>query len=350
MFKKNGSEIKQPLTVSVLIPSHNEEKSIRRCVESILNQTVKPNQIITVNDGSTDNTLDILESFGGKITVVDLAKNTGNKSYAQEYGLWFIDGDIFISTDADTILDEYFIEQVIRDFEDEKVAAVCGYVKSSKCNWLTACREIDYAVGQGIHKLAQSYIHFIIVIPGCAAAFRTDIFRENVTFDHDTITEDLDFTYKLNERGFKIKYNKKAMVYTQDPADLKSYICQMKRWYGGGWQNLKKHLNIVEHPQSALELSLTYFEGIIFPLAMITLPFFSITVFSRVILFYLIVSCAISVYAAVISRRVDLIFYVVPYLVIMLINSAVFLTEFIKELILKKKNLIWFQPARRECV
>ena len=348
MFQKYKAKNKKPLSVSVLIPSHNEEKSIYRCVKSILDQTIKPNQIIVINDGSQDKTLEILESFDNKVTVVDLAKNTGNKSYAQEFGLWFIDGDIFISTDADTILDKYFIENILSNFNDKKVAAVCGYVKSTKYNWLTACREIDYAIGQGIHKLAQSYIRFIVVIPGCAAAFRTDIFRQYVSFDHDTITEDLDFTYKLNEQGFKIAYNKKAFVYTQDPADLKSYICQMKRWYGGGWQNLSKHLKVLEKPQSAVELSSTYFEGLVFPATLIMLPFVSIIRFGEVILFYLFVCFLMSIYASIASKRFDLIFYAPLYLFIMLINSAVFVTEFVKEIVLKRKNLFWFQPVRRE--
>ncbi|MCX6796036.1 MAG: glycosyltransferase family 2 protein, partial [Candidatus Falkowbacteria bacterium] len=184
-------------TISVLIPAYNEEKSICRCVNSCLNQTRKPDEIIIVNDGSTDNTLKILKSFGNKIKIVDLKKNTGNKSKAQEMGLREVKTDVFITTDADTSLDKNFVKEIGKSFDEEGISAVCGFVKSDKCNWITNVREINYLVGQTVYKKAQSKINAIFVLVGCGSAFKTSDFRKIVTFDHDNVTEDLDFTYKL---------------------------------------------------------------------------------------------------------------------------------------------------------
>ena len=74
-------------TVSVLIPAYNEEKGVRKTINSCLSQTRKPDEIIVINDGSTDDTLKILKSFGKKIKIINLKKNTGNKSKAQEIGV-----------------------------------------------------------------------------------------------------------------------------------------------------------------------------------------------------------------------------------------------------------------------
>ena len=126
------------MTISVLIPCYNEEKTIRACLESVLLQTRPADQIVVVNDGSTDGTAAILDEYRTRAIVVRTPLNTGNKSYAQEYGLQFVSGDIFVTTDADTLLSPDFLERIEKDFENPRVEAVAGYVRSMKNNWLTA--------------------------------------------------------------------------------------------------------------------------------------------------------------------------------------------------------------------
>jgi glycosyltransferase involved in cell wall biosynthesis len=133
------------MKISILIPCHNEEDAIQACLESCLRQTRMPDEIVVVNDGSTDRTASILEDYRGRIKIATIANATGNKSYAQEFGLQYITGDILIMTDGDTSLDRNFVARVVPHFDDEHIAAVCGYVKSIKHNWLTACREIEYS-------------------------------------------------------------------------------------------------------------------------------------------------------------------------------------------------------------
>ncbi len=333
--------------ISILIPCHNEEKTIKKCIQSCLNQTKKADQIVVVNDGSTDNSSKILCEFGDKITVVHLKKNTGNKSLAQEVGLKYITGDVFITTDADTVLDKRFIEYITRPFTDDKVSAAGGYVIGTKHNWVTACRELDYIIGQNFHKVAQAHINCLFVIPGCAGAFRTNIFKENISFDHDTLTEDLDFTYKFNKRGFHIFYERKAKVYTQDPSDISSYINQMRRWYSGGWQNLNKHINIFNKSNNALELSLIYIEGFIFATLIYILPIINIYLYVQFMGLFLLYSTVLGVYGAIIRKRLDLFLYSPMYIFLFYINAYVFISAFVREILKKEKNLTWFKPIRR---
>jgi cellulose synthase/poly-beta-1,6-N-acetylglucosamine synthase-like glycosyltransferase len=337
------------MKISILIPCHNEEKSIRRCVESCLFQTRPADQILVVNDGSTDNSGEILKEFGDRIEVLTIPVATGNKSYAQERGLREVVGDVFIATDGDTILSSNFVEEIEKKFtERPDAAAVCGYVKSLKFNWLTACRELEYVIGQNLHKLAQSYIHSIFVIPGCAGAFKTELFKGEITFDHDTLTEDLDFTYKLHERYYEIVYAQKAVSYTQDPATLPSYINQMRRWYCGGWQNLRKHYSIVKKPNNALQLSLTYIEGLIFSVALFLFPVVDLRFFLFFMPPYLVFILILGGYAAVVRKRWDLFYYAPTYIVLIFINAFIFLEQFWVEIVLRRTNLVWFHPERRE--
>jgi glycosyltransferase involved in cell wall biosynthesis/nucleoside phosphorylase len=76
----------QELDVSVVIPVFNREKSILDCVQSVVNQTLKPKDIIVVNDGSTDGTKEILDVFKGQIRVIDIEKNKG-VSFARNLGV-----------------------------------------------------------------------------------------------------------------------------------------------------------------------------------------------------------------------------------------------------------------------
>lgn len=338
------------ISISILIPCHNEEKSIRRCIEACLNQTRKADQIVVVDDGSTDKSLEILKKFGNAITVVRIEKNTGNKSYAQQFGLEFITGDVFIATDGDTVLDENFVQYIEADFEDGTVVAVGGYVKSVKHNWLTACRELDYILGQDIYKVAQSYINSLFVIPGCAGAFRTSVFKECISFDHDTVTEDLDFTYKLNKGNFKIFYDRNAIAYTEDPTDISSYLRQMSRWYSGGWQNLKKHIGVVRRPATALELSLIYIEGFAFALLLYILPLINFRFFIAVIIPLFAFAFILGTYGAIRRKRIDLLLYSPFYIVILYLNSYVFIKEFVKEIVLGRKNLVWHKVDRKGIV
>ena len=337
------------MKISILIPCHNEEKSIRECVQSCLNQTRRPDQILVVDDGSTDGSAAILSEFGTQIEILSIPVATGNKSYAQERGLRMITGDVFIATDGDTILDPKLVASVEEKYaEQPDIVAVCGYVKSLRHNWLTACREIEYVIGQNLFKVAQSYLNAIFVIPGCSGAFRTSVFRDAIRFDHDTLTEDLDFTYKFHELGMRIAYAKDAVAYTQDPATLSSYINQMRRWYSGGWQNLRKHYDAINRPSNVFQLSLNYIEGFVFSISFFAAPIINIRFFEYFLPVFFLSILTFGAYAAIVRRRIDLFLYAPTYIVLVYVNAYIFLEQFWVEIVLKKSNLVWFHPERRE--
>lgn len=334
------------MKISVLIPCFNEEKMIEACIKSCLNQTRRFDEIIFIDDCSTDKTPEILNYYSDKIIVKRTPHNSGSKSKAQEFGLEFVTGDIFITTDADTILSKYFAQEVEECFSDEKTVAMAGYIESLPYNWLTLCRAFDYIIGQNLHKLAQSYINFLFVMPGAASAFKTEVFKKHISFDHDTITEDLDFTYKLQNKHFKIVYNRYAVSYTQDPTTINSYINQMRRWYAGGWQNLLKHYSTGVNLIKTFELSLIYIEGLVFAILLFITPlinpFFGLIFLSG----YLCVALIFGIWVAIKESRLVFLFIPFPYMILVFINSTIFIEQFIREVILKQKNLNWFKPER----
>lgn len=341
---------KQDFTIAVLIPAHNEELCLARCIESCLNQTRKPDQIVVVNDGSTDRTAEVVARFGNAVDIVTISQATGNKSRAQEIGLKYVTTDIFIATDADTVLDEQFIEYVECSFiKQPNLAAVAGYVRGNSFNYLTAIREIDYVIGQDLYKSAQSYMNYIYVIAGCAGAFKTKLFQEKIiTFDHDTLTEDLDFTFKLHHLKLPIKYNVHALCYTQDPHTLHSYVNQMRRWYAGSWQNIIKHAAItVQSPGAALFISINYLEGLFFPAVFLIALLTDFYVFMWLLLAYTIVNIFMGLYAALRRRDVRLFLYSPMAVPVRFLHAYLYVEQFVKEVFLRRKKMVWFTPERR---
>lgn len=334
------------MKISILIPCYNEELTIERCILSCLNQTRKPDEIIIVDDCSTDGTRKVLRKFGNKIKVVRTTRNTGGKSYTQEYGLKFVTGDVFITTDGDTILKNNFVEIVEKDMKRKSVFAIAGHVKSLKYNWITACRAMDYSIAQNIDKVAQDYLNFIFVIPGAAGAFRTSVFKNKIIFSHDTITEDLDFTYRFHKMGYKIKYNRNAICYTQDPHTLKSYINQMRRWIGGGWQCFAKHIAIPDKPGMALELSLMYLEGLIYSTVVFLMPIINLYMAFNLFFLYCVLVFFLCIYGSIKEKRIDFLFILPFYVFLKYINAYIFIEQFFKEIVFRDKNLVWFKPER----
>ena len=330
----------------MLIPCYNEEKSIKECIKSCLYQSRTPDEIIVVDDSSSDSTPEILRSFGSKIKVVRTPYQTGNKSYAQEFGFKYVTGDVFVTVDADSLLSKHFIKAVEDKLQDPKIAAVAGYVRSLEHNWLTACREIDYLIAQTIHKTAQADMGVLFILPGCGSAFRTDVFKKYIGFDHDTITEDMDYTYKLNTNRLKVAYDKRAVVYTQDPPNIRSYWRQMSRWYSGGWQNIMKHSKNIKDLRIALDLSLVYVESLIFSILLFVLPVINISLLPLILLPQAICLAIFAVYGVFKLKRIDLLIYSPFYFFIVFLGSAVFVIEFFKEVIFKKRSLVWLQADR----
>lgn len=338
------------MTISIIIPAHNESKSIRKCLEACRNQTRPPDQIVVINDGSTDDTATILQEFDASdIDIIELSAPSGSKSYAQQIGMRYVTGDVFIMTDADTRLHTDYVAVIEERFADKNISAVAGKVASLRHNWLTAARSFEYAIGQNLHKQAQGHLNSILVIPGASSAFRTVDFREYITFDHDTITEDLDFTYKLHKQNKRIVYEPRALVYTQDPTSFSSYANQVRRWVRGGWQNLRKHSDIMKKkPRIFFELSLTYSEGLIFSLALFILPVVTPELYLKVLLALELIVALQVIYTARLERRLDILPVILYYPFLMYLNSYIFLEQFLSVIVFGNKNLVWFQPERIE--
>lgn len=332
------------MKVSILIPCHDEEASIAACLDACLDQTRVPDEIVVVDDGSRDRSAEILAGYGDRIRVVTLPAASGTKSRAQEQGLGHVTGDVFVATDGDSMLDRHCVERMLPHFADPEVVAVCGYVRSLRHNWLTACRELEYLFDQDVLKRIQAGVNAIAIIPGCAGAFRTEFFRRHVGFDHDTLTEDRDFTMKIHRSGMRIAYARDAVVYTQDPTTLGAFIGQTRRWYGGAWQNLRKHHGRPGHDAPMGRFLLLPLLALVLGPALWTVPLWGGWPGA--------VACVLSV-AAICAlagwwrERVDLVLCFPLMIATSLLRMVLFLEQFLQQIALGRRDAVWYQPPRQ---
>ncbi|MDB4787445.1 glycosyltransferase [Flavobacteriales bacterium] len=113
-------------TVSVIIPVRNEAKRIRQCIEGILKQTVPVHEIIVIDSGSTDGTLDILTEFP-QIDLIEIDGSTFNHGLTRNLGVERATGEFCQLTVGDAYAyNEFWLEEMLKGFVDDEVMAVCG--------------------------------------------------------------------------------------------------------------------------------------------------------------------------------------------------------------------------------
>lgn len=229
--------------VSIIIAAYNESKVIRRTIQSLLASEYSDFEIIVVDDGSTDNTSEIVRTYYGAEPKVRLiTKANGGKSSALNVGLEVARYEIIIGLDADTQYSPNAIGAMARHFADERVGAVAGNVKvGNRDSWLLQCQSIEYITNQNFGRRAFSVVDAITVVPGAAGAWRKKAIQDVGGYLSDTLGEDMELTWRVRMAGYSICFEPLAHAYTEAPDTLGGVFKQRFRWMYGQFQILWKH-------------------------------------------------------------------------------------------------------------
>ena len=95
--------------ISIYVPVYNGEKTLERCINSVLEQSIKPSNILILNDCSNDNTIEILKKYGGLIRIKSNQSNLG-LSHSRNIAVNELKTRYIASIDADVELDKYWLE------------------------------------------------------------------------------------------------------------------------------------------------------------------------------------------------------------------------------------------------
>ena len=236
----------QPVTpVSVVIPAYNEAANIEATIASIMSGKTIPEEIIVVNDGSTDNTHQILKRvakmYGSRIVVLE-KENGGSKAGALNYALPHVTQEVMVCIDADTIVESRALEFLFVHFKDSSVGAIAGKVYPASTHSLfSKFQYLEYTQGQNLEKSVMAVGNAIGIVPGAIGAWRTAALKEVGGYSSDTVVEDQDITLALLSHGWKVNFEPRAIAYTETPDTLRSFFKQRSRWVYGTIQCMWKY-------------------------------------------------------------------------------------------------------------
>lgn len=194
---------KQALTVSLIIPAYNEENYLERCLQSVANQTEMPDEVIIVNNNSTDTTLEIAQRFP---FVRIINESQQGIVFARNAGFNAAQYDIIARIDADTELPNGWIHYIKRFYQNSinDTAAISGggYFYN-----LRAQRLNGWLQSQLAFRMNRLIIgHFILWGSNMAFTREQWLAVRNKTSLRDDIHEDMDLAIQLHRHGYKIVY------------------------------------------------------------------------------------------------------------------------------------------------
>jgi cellulose synthase/poly-beta-1,6-N-acetylglucosamine synthase-like glycosyltransferase/peptidoglycan/xylan/chitin deacetylase (PgdA/CDA1 family) len=241
----------EPPLQSVLIPAHNEAKVIAETIRHILASDYPNLEVIVVDDGSKDDTPEVVRTtFAGDLRVRLITMTNGGKAAALNRGLAEARGSVVVALDADTYFSSDSIRKLVRWFEDAEVGAVAGNAKvGNRVNIITRWQALEYITSQSLERRMLASLGCITVVPGAIGAWRREALQKLGGFPSDTLAEDQDLTIALLKAGYKVLYDSTAIAWTEAPDTVSDLIKQRFRWAFGTLQCLWKHRRVALKPR-----------------------------------------------------------------------------------------------------
>ncbi len=226
--------------LTVLVPAYNEAGSIADTIRSLQEQTVPVDEIVVIDDCSSDRTGEVARELGA--TVLRPPSNTGSKAGAQTFALARVRTPYAMAIDADTVLDPRAVERILPAIREPGVAAACGFVLPRRVRTLwEKGRYVEYLFAFTFYKPIQDHYARPLISSGCFSIYRTDIVRACGGWSNRTMAEDMDLTWTMYERGHGVRFVPDAVSYPIEPHNYHFMAKQLRRWSHGFVQNVRLH-------------------------------------------------------------------------------------------------------------
>ncbi len=226
------------MSVSIVIPTFNGAARIGKCLEALLPQTVPISaEILVVDDGSSDGTKDVVSRYA---SVRLISQANAGPAAARNRGALEAKGTIILFTDDDCVPTSDWLAAMTKPFEDPEVVGVKGAYRTRQKSLVARFVQADY---EDRYRL-MSALPEIDFIDTYAAAFRRDRFLEMNGYDTSfpvACAEDIELSYRMSERGWKMKFVPTAIVYHTHPDTLRLYL--KKKYKFAFWRMLALRKN-----------------------------------------------------------------------------------------------------------
>lgn len=282
--------------MAVIAPAYNEELSIKESVRAMLNLRYPDFEVVIVNDGSKDKTLEyLIEEFklyrssrapGGtlptkrirgvyescdplKLVVID--KANGGKADSLNAGINYTRHPLFAAFDSDSLIERDALFRIIKPFlDDESTIATGGIVRvANGCKvehgavtevrapstLIARLQSVEYLRAFLGGRVAFSLLNSLLIISGAFGAFRRDVVLETGGFETGTVGEDMELVVRLHhymidqKRPRKVVFVPEPVCWTEVPESLRVLKRQRNRWQRGSVESLWKHRVMFMNPR-----------------------------------------------------------------------------------------------------
>lgn len=228
-------------SVTVTIPCYNEEKTLDKTINSLLALDYPKDKLefFLVNDGSTDNTWEVMQKFENNPNIKIFNKENGGKYTALNFGLENSTSEFFGCLDADSFVHPQSLKRMMSYFQNDPatMAVAPSIIVHDPKNILQIAQKVDYDMAVYTKKML-GFIGGIHVTPGPFSIFRKKVFDDLGPYTKAHNTEDQEIALRMQEHGYKIDHCPDAYVYTISPNSIMKLIRQRQRWIYGFIRNM----------------------------------------------------------------------------------------------------------------
>jgi cellulose synthase/poly-beta-1,6-N-acetylglucosamine synthase-like glycosyltransferase len=276
--KKRVADDRLP-TFSIVVPVKNEGKVVGRLLEALvkLDYPKEKQEIIIVVDGSTDESLEICREFAEQrkgLTVKVLQKpSSDGKPSALNFGIRQATGDIVAIFDADNVPAADALLNVSKYFDDPNVTAVQGRTLSinSEENMLTKFISHEEAVWCEAYLGGKDSLNLFVHLRGSCEFIRRRVLESLKGFDESFLSDDMEFSARLADSGYKIRYASDVKSWQENPSDFKQFFKQRTRWFRGTMQVAFRYGRLMSKPSRlSLDAEATLFGPLILIASLVT--------------------------------------------------------------------------------
>lgn len=252
------------MSISVIIPTFNGASRIGYCLDALIQHTAGRNvEILVVNDGSTDDTADVVQQYSG---VRLITQANAGPAAARNRGALATCGTIILFTDDDCVPTPNWLDAMLEPFENPEVVGAKGVYRTRQKSLVARFVQIEY---EDKYRL-MARLPDIDFIDTYSAAFRRDRFLEMTGYDTSfplACAEDIELSYRMSARGWKMKFAPNAIVYHTHPDTLGKYL--KKKYKFAFWRVLAVRKNRSKavkdsHTPQLMKLQLLFAPALVF--------------------------------------------------------------------------------------
>lgn len=238
-------------SVTVIVPAYEEEELVGACLDALRDLDYPDLEVIAVDDGSRDETLEAIRSRlpgDPRLRLVVSESNEG-KAMAMNDALVVARGEIIVVVDADTRLHREALLFMVAHFV--RVSAVGGVTGNprpiNRENLLTELQVVEYASQISLMRRAQVIWGRLMTMSGVISAFRRSALADVGVFDPSMSTEDIELSWRLQVSAYDIHYEPRAVIGMNVPETLGTLRRQRFRWARGLIEVLGLYLGTLRH-------------------------------------------------------------------------------------------------------